>query len=231
MKFEVRAQEIIRRTADVKSFRFSRPDGFNYDPGQFMLITVPVGGDRKTKPLTVSSSPTEDFIEFTKKITSHEFSAALDELRVGDTVQIDGPYGNFTFKGERPKVGMISGGIGITPLRSMIKYCTDKGVESNILLLYGNRSEESIAFKDEFDRLEEANRNLRVVHALSRPGEGWKGRREHIDLQMIQEEVPDYAERVFYVCGPPALVTDCVNHLKALRVPAEKIRVENFPGY
>jgi len=231
MEFEAKIEEIIRRTSDVKSFRFARPKGFNYDPGQYILVTVTVNGERKTKPLTISSSPTEGFIEFTKKITEHEFSAALDRLKVGDRLYLDGPNGRFTFKGEHPKVGMISGGIGITPLRSMVKYCADRGIKSQITLLYGNRSEDSIAFKEELDRLEEANKNLRVIHTLSRPGDGWKGRRGHIDFRMIQEEVPDYSERAFYVCGPPALVTDCVDNLKALKVPAGKIKVENFLGY
>jgi len=231
MEFEATVKEIIRRTSDVKSFRFARPKGFDYDPGQYIIVNVIINGDEETKPLTISSSPTEGFIEFAKKITDHKFSMALDRLKVGGQLYLNGPNGKFTFKGEYPKVGMITGGIGVTPLRSMIKYCADKGAESNILLLYGNRSEESIAFKDEFDRLEEANRNLRVVHTLSRPGDGWKGRCGHIDSQMIQQEMPDYAERVFYVCGPPALVTDCVNDLKVLRVPTNRIRVENFPGY
>lgn len=232
MEFETKVDAIIKRTHDVKSFRFKRPEGFDYDPGQFLFITIPIGDEKQKKHFTISSSPTEkEFIEFTKKITDHEFSAALDRLTIGDKAYIDAPYGEFTFKGEHPKIGMLTGGIGITPFRSMIKYCTDKGIKSGITLLYGNRNEENIVFKEELDRLEKENPNFRVIHTLSRPSEAWKGRRGHIDLAMAGEEIPDYMERTFYVCGPPSLVTDCVNILKALKIPDDKINIENFPGY
>ena len=232
MEFETRVDEIIRRTHDVKSFRFKRPGGFEYDPGQFFFITITIEGEKSKKHFTVSSSPTEkEFIEFTKRMTDHEFSAALDKLKIGDRVQIDGPYGDFTFKGEYPMVGLMTGGIGITPLRSMIKYCTDKRIKSQVTLLYGNRNEENIVFKEELDRMEKENGNLRIVHTLSRPGAEWKGRKGHIDIQMVREEIPDFDEHVFYVCGPPSLVTDCVSVLKALGIPEGKINREDFPGY
>jgi ferredoxin-NADP reductase len=233
MEFETRVDGILRRAHDVKSFRFRRPQGFDFDPGQFLFITILIGGEKKRKHFTISSSPTEkSFIEFTKKIMEdHEFSTALNELQIGDWAYIDGPYGEFTFKGEFSTIGMITGGIGITPLRSMIKYCTDNALNSQITLLYGNRSEENITFGEELSNLEKRNKNLRIVHTLSHPSDKWNGRRGHVDLQMIKDEIPNYLERVFYVCGPPALVNDLVNALKTLGVPDGKIKTENFFGY
>ncbi len=233
MEFGTRVEEIIRRAHDVKSFRFRRPEGFDFDPGQFLFITILIGGEKKRKHFTISSSPTEkSFIEFTKKIMEdHEFSTALDKLQIGDWAYIDGPYGEFTFTGEFPKIGMITGGIGITPFMSMINYCTDNGLNAQITLLYGNRSEESIAFWEELSNLEKRNKNLRIIHTLSHPSDEWKGRRGHVDLQMIKDAIPDYGERVFYICGPPALVTDLVTALKKLGIPDEKIKTENFFGY
>lgn len=232
MRFETSVDEIISRTHDVKSFRFNRPGEFNYDPGQFIFVTILIGGEKSTKHFTISSSPTEkEFIEFTKRITEHEFSAALDKLNIGDWVQIDGPYGDFTFKGDYPRVGLITGGIGITPFRSIIKYCTDKRIKSHVTLLCGNRSEKNIVFKEELDRMEKENGNLRIIHTLSHPDEEWKGRKGHIDIQMVREEIPDYDDNVFYVCGPPSLVADCMRVLKDLRIPDDKINKEDFPGY
>ena len=232
MEFETRVNEILRRADDVKSFRFRRPQGFDFDPGQFLYITILIDGEKRSKHFSISSSPTErNFIELTKKITDHEFSTALDKLKVGDWAYIDGPYGEFTFKGEYPKIGMITGGIGITPLLSIIQYCTDTGIDSQITLLYGNRSEETIAFRKELSKLEQRNKSLKLLHILSRPSADWKGRRGHIDLQLIREELPDYMERVFYVCGPPSLVTDLVDALNTLGVPAANIKTEDFLGY
>jgi ferredoxin-NADP reductase len=232
MEFDSRVAEIIRRTADVKSFRFKRPEGFDYDPGQYMYVTILINDTKLTKHFSISSSPTEtEFIEFTKRITDHEFSVALDHFKIGDWAHIEGPEGEFIFKGEYPKVGMIAGGIGITPIRSIIKYCTDKGIESQITLLYGNRSEESIAFKDELESLARQNPNLKIVHVLSEVSDDWRGRRGRIDLPMIKEEIPDCDKRVFYICGPPSMVTSMVNALKMFKIKYEKIKTENFPGY
>jgi ferredoxin-NADP reductase len=232
MKFEAHVEDIVRRTREVKSFRFARPTAFMYDPGQWMIVTIPVNGERKTKHFTISSSPSErEFLEFTKKITTEEFSVALDMLRPGDPATIDGPYGDFTFRGEFPKVGMITGGIGITPLRSMIRYCTDTGVQSDIVLLYGNRNEESIIFREELGELVQRNPNLKLVHCLSRPDDSWKGRRGHVDREAIIEEIPEYLERAFFICGPPALVDDLAIALSSLSVPESRIRTEHFTGY
>ena len=197
-----------------------------------MFITIGADGEKKTKHFTISSSPTEgEFLEFTKKITDHEFSVALDRMRPKDPVSLDGPYGDFTFRGEYPKIGMLTGGIGITPFRSMIRYCTDRQVPSKITLLYGNRNEESIVFRRELDDIQRQDPDLTIVHTLSRPDDSWMGRRGHVDKAAIEDEIPDYEERVFFVCGPPALVTGLVDALGMLQVPSSRIKVEHFPGY
>jgi len=231
MKFKINVLGILERTKDTWSFRFSKPEGFEYLPGQYLFLSVARNGVVLTKPLSISSSPHEDFLEVTKRLTGHDFSNALAGLHAGDEVYIDGPHGNFTFRGEHPKVGMLAGGIGITPLMSMIKYCAHAGIHSNIILLYGNRSEDNIPFFEDLARLSEDNKNFKVVHTLSRAGDAWRGRRGHVDSEMIKEFIPDYRERVFYVSGPPGLVMDCAQHLRSLGVNEGRIKTENFTGY
>ncbi|MCX8182367.1 MAG: FAD-dependent oxidoreductase [Candidatus Methanomethyliaceae archaeon] len=231
MRYKATIIRVLKRAEDIRSFQFIKPRGFEFLPGQYLFVSVQKSGKALTKPLSISSSPTEDFLEVTKRLTGHEFSNAMTELRVGDEIYIDGPNGSFTFMGEYPKVGMLAGGIGITPLISMIKYCTHKQVQSSIILLYGNRSEENIPFFEELNQLAKNNKNFRVIHTLSRAGDSWKGRRGHVDSEMIKEHIPDYEERVFYVSGPPGLVKDCTQHLRSLGVNEEKIKTENFIGY
>ena len=232
MEFETKVKEILLRTHNVKSFRFPRPPSFDYKAGQFMFVTIKIGEGEERKHFTISSSPTErEFVEFTKKLTGHSFSNALDALKAGDWMKIAGPYGNFTFEGELPKIGMLSGGIGITPLRSICRYCTDMRLDTKITLLYGNRSEKDIVFRKELEEMQEQNSNLRVVFTVSEVSESWTGYAGRINAEMIVKETPDYKERTFYICGPPAMVEAMENLLKDLNIPQEKIRKENFPGY
>ena len=232
MEFETNVTNIVSRTYNVKSFRFPRPSSLNYKAGQFMFITIRSGEEEMRKHFTISSSPTEkDFIEFTKKLTGSRFSDALDALKVGDWARIEVPYGVFTFEGEFEKIGMLSGGIGITPLRSMCKYCTDMRFETKITLLYGNQLEKDIIFRREFEEMQVRNENLKVVFTVSEPNESWMGHTGRINAQMIETEIPDYMERIFYTCGPPKMVEAMDDLLKDLGVPQRQIKKENFPGY
>lgn len=232
MEFETNVKEIIQRTHDVKSFKFTRPSFFDYKAGHFMFITIKMGKEEARKPFSISSSPTEsDFIEFTKKLTGHRFSNALDTLEVGGWAKVAGPFGEFTFEGEYEKIVMLSGGVGITPLRSICRYCTDMQLYTKITLLYGNRSERDIIFRDEFKEMQQQNKNLRVVFSVDQASKSWSGYTGIIDAEMIKREIPDYIRRVFYTCGPPAMVKAMEDLLQHLNVPDGNIKAENFAGY
>jgi ferredoxin-NADP reductase len=197
-----------------------------------MMVTIKSGENMLTKPFSISSSPTEkDHIEFTKKLTGHEFSNALDGFKVGGWAEIDGPYGSFTFEGEYGKLCMLSGGVGITPLRSICKYCTDLKLDVSIVLIYGNRTEKNIIFREDLEQMQRQNKNQRVVFTLDEPGSGWSGETGVINAGIIKRNAPDYTERDFYTCGPPAMVQAMTNLLKSLTVPEKQIRTENFAGY
>jgi ferredoxin-NADP reductase len=144
---------------------------------------------------------------------------------------LKGPFGDFTFNGEHKKIGMLSGGIGITPLRSMIKYSTDKGIGTDIILLYSNRSEDDIAFNDEFERLQKRNTNIKVVNTVTRPGPSWRGVSGRIDDGMIKKYMPDYIDRIIYTSGPIKMVDSMLILLKELNAPEKQIRKEYFLGF
>lgn len=232
MKLETRLANIVPRTHDVKSFRFSRANSLSYKAGQFMFVTLKIGEQKMRKPFSISSSPTEkDYIEFTKRLTGHPFSNMLDALKVGDPVTIDAPFGNFTFEGEFERIALLSGGVGITPLRSICRFCTDVRLNTKVTLLYGNRTEADIVFRQELEQMRRQNSNLKVVFTLSEPGGNWKGYTGNIDAEMVRKEIPEYSETVFYMCGPTAMVQAMEDLLKALDVSVESIKKENFAGY
>jgi glycine betaine catabolism B len=231
MTFETIVVETIQRTPDIKSIRFEKPQGFRYLAGQYIFIYLGDGQDRMTKHFTLSSSPTEGFLEITKRLTGHPFSNALAGLNSGDKVSIKGPYGTFTFPGEYDKVGMLSGGIGITPLRSMVKYSVDQELNANITLLYSNSRETDIAFRDELEGMQRENPYIKVIETVTRPGPEWKGVTGRIDAEMIKNFMPDYIERTFYTSGPQKMVDTMVSLLRELGLPEEQIKKEYFPGY
>ena len=124
--FETEVSDVIQRTHNVKSFRFKRDESADFKAGQFFLVTIKISGQERTKHFSFSSSPTEKgYIEFTKKLTGSDFSKALDGLKTGDRAKLKMPYGSFTFEGGYKKIAFLSGGIGITPIRSICKYVVD----------------------------------------------------------------------------------------------------------
>jgi ferredoxin-NADP reductase len=223
---------IIPRTHNVISFRFPRPDALNYKAGQFLFITLKSMGKELRKHFSFSSSPTEKtHIEFTKKLTDSEFSAALKTLKKGDWARIDAPYGKFTFEGEHEKIGLLGGGIGITPFIGICKFSTDLHLDTKITLLYGNRTEADIAFRKKLEEMEEKNQNLKVVFILTEAESGWKGATGLITADMIKKEIPKYKETVFYTCGPPAMVQVMEKLIEQLGLPKAQLKREYFTGY
>lgn len=236
IEYSAEVLDVIDRVPGVKSFRFTRQESFYFKAGQWFFVHLDIGGEERKKPFSFSSSPTEEgYVEFTKKLTSSDFSQKLNCLKRGDKVKLKMPYGNLTFEGEKERIALLSGGIGITPFRSICKYATDKGIQTDIKLLYGSADPENIIFREDFDLMQKKNPLLRVVHTVTCPdasGSGWRGCLGYINETMIKEQIPDFNERVFFVCGPPGMVSCLVEMLtRSLGMPGDKIRIENFVGY
>lgn len=229
---QAKIKEIIQRTYNVKSVRVEVKDASGYKAGQFLRVWLKEG-DQFVRYLSISSSPTENgYLEFTKKLTQSDFSKLLDTLKAGDEVKIEYPFGKFTLDDPQEKAAFLSGGIGITPIRSISKYACDKKTANDIILLYANRSLKDIAFKDDFEIMQKEFPKLKVAHILSEAEAGWKGRTGHINSQLIQEEITDYKQRKFYLCGPPGMVEAMQKILlEELGVERESIVTENFQGY
>lgn len=236
IEFETNVLDVIQRTRNVKSFRFKAKDYVDFKPGQFFFVTIKIDGVERKKHFSFSNSPTEkEYVEFTKRITDSDFSKALDKLKAGDWAKLKLPYGSFIFEGEYKKIAFLSGGIGITPIRSICRYVTDIKLDTDIILLYGNDTETDIIFKDDFDSMGEMNENIHIIYTLTSPNVNknrWQGKTGYIDDKMIKEEISDYKDRIFYICGPPTMVEGLTNILKNnLDIQEHKIKTENFTGY
>jgi glycine betaine catabolism B len=231
MNFETNVIKSIQITRNIISVRLAKPAEFDFKPGQYIFIAIGSGENALRKPLSISSSPIDGFLEVTKRLTGHPFSNALSSLREGDKVRFRGPFGEFTFLGEYKKIGMLSGGIGITPLRSMIKYTSDKMLDIDIVLLCSNSHEDDIPFEEEFEDLRKKISKLNIVNTVTKPGAFWTGITGRITADMIKTHMPDYKDRVFYISGPSKMVDASLNMLRQLNIPEAQIKREFISGY
>ena len=229
----LRVKEIIQRTYNVTSVRLGLDEPVPFMAGQFMKVILGEGRDLQHY-LSISNSPTETgFVEFTKKISESAFSKRMVELKSGDLVKVQLPLGKFTLEGnERAKIAFLSGGIGITPIRSMCKYIVDKNLGTDSVLIYANRTFRDIAFHEDFDEMQKQYPKLRVCHVLSEAEPGFKRTTGRVNAEVIRIEIPDFKERKFYICGPPMMVEGMKKILMGeLLLPGENIITENFQGY
>jgi ferredoxin-NADP reductase len=208
------------------------PEDLDYVAGQYFHIRIPTAdvGTWIEHHFSFSTSPTEHDIAFTTRLTGHEFKDRIDALEPGTEVRVWGPDGAFVLRPEMRKVAFLCGGIGITCVRSNIRWIIDTGADVDVVLLYGNRDLEGAAFREELDAL--GVPNVRVVYVLSERQPGWSGPSGRIDADLVRAEVPDCADRFFFVSGP-------LNMVRGLRtmliddagMPKQRIVTERFPGY
>ncbi|HIH02298.1 MAG TPA: FAD-dependent oxidoreductase [Methanoregulaceae archaeon] len=230
-EYRTHVTDVVHQSPRAVSVRFERPPGFSYLAGQFMFIELKAGMETLTRHLTISSSPTEPFLEVTKGLTGHPFADALTALVPGDEATIRGPSGSFTLDARDEDVVFISGGIGVTPLRSMARYAADTRLLIRITLLYSARAEEEILFGEEFDELQRTNPLFSAHVTVTQPAPGWTGHVGRIDRAFVEKEVPDVRGRGFYVSGPAAMVDAMLAILREIGVPDDRVRHEYFPGY
>jgi glycine betaine catabolism B len=183
-----------------------------------------------------SNSPLESDLEFTTRLRGTEFKKALGALPFGAKVELEGPNGEFTLPDGLERVAFIAGGIGITCVRSILRWLADRQGASarapqSIVLLFANRSEDSIPFRDELEELETRLPGLRVVHVISQPKDNWPGYRGHIDQAVLSRELPQPPSWTYYVSGPPTFSQSMQKQLMASGVESGSIKVESFEGY
>ena len=223
---------VVQETHDTWTVRMAPPEGevFDYLPGQFIFLTLyRKGFAPEEHPFTISSPPSErGAIAVTPKAIG-DFTATIKDTKPGDLAAIDGPYGRFTYLGlrEHPLL-LISGGVGITPFASYLRHIRDTDAPTDVVLIDANKTEADIIFRKELDDLAAARANVRIVHVLSKPQEGWPGERGFVDEALIHRCVSDISDRIVFLCGPPRMMAAVRRALISLAVPSSRIRTEEF---
>jgi ferredoxin-NADP reductase/Na+-transporting NADH:ubiquinone oxidoreductase subunit NqrB len=220
-------------------FVFNPGTKFSYQPGQYMEWTLPhkhVDSRGNRRYFTLASSPTENNVRLGVKFYSNGSSYKKAMLDMGDGTPIVASQlgGDFTLPGDKKqKLAFIAGGIGVTPYRSMLKYLLDTNDRRSVALLYSAKTAAEIVYSDVF---EDARNKLdtNVTYCLTGPNPNLPNshyKAGSITPAMIRREVPDYAERLFYVAGPHGMVSDVKHLLQELGVSSTHIKIDFFPGY
>ena len=234
----LRIARIYPETLDVKTFRFVScdrgPIPFSYLPGQFLTLILPIEGNPIRRSYTISSSPAQGYYcEISVKREDQGLGSRYlhDVLQEGDTLDVRGPSGRFTFTGkESDSIVLIGGGVGITPVMSVTRALADMGWRGEICLIVGCSDPEHFLFGAEIERLKERNPNLHVFVAMSALKEDLAGfHRGRITKDLLLEWVPDIAARQrIHLCASPPMMNAVNQMLADLGVPSQRIVTESF---
>jgi predicted ferric reductase len=207
-----------------------RHPGFRFSPGQFAWLTMWGSPFKITgHPFSFSSSAavTDGRVEMSIRNLG-DFTSAIHKVPVGKRVYLDGPYGAFTIGNPTDLHVLIAGGIGITPMMSIIRTLADRGDRRPIILLYGSKDWESITFREDLEALK-ARLGLTTVHVLGDPPPGWTGERGFITAEMFKRHLPQpYANHEYFICGPDVMMDAIESSLKELGVPLSRYHSERY---
>jgi glycine betaine catabolism B len=226
-------EEIVK---GVKRFIFDPEEKISYKAGQFAFFDFTLEGKEYSKHFTFSNSPEKKEMELTTKIRDSEYKKALDSMEKGHEVFIRGIDGDFTLE-EGRALAFLSGGIGITPVKSMLEHAADSSIAIKAKLFYSNKKENTISYKEHLNDLKEKLQWLDVIHTLTdlsaeEEKNAWHGETGYIDASMINRYIDDPGKYIFYVSGPPSFNKSMEKILQEeVDVKKENIKTENFSGY
>jgi ferredoxin-NADP reductase len=221
---------VFEETPDIRTFRFARPDGFTFVAGQFLPVRVKADGRDHVRCYSISSSPAaRGYLEISVKRQGLVSGTLHTIARPGTTVSVRPPGGSFTYpEGDDRPLVLLAGGIGITPLLSMLRHATEAEPSRRVTLLYSAATEDAFAFKDDIRAIVRRHPQARAFFAVTQGGgspEFYAGR---IDKALVRAAVPDVTNAVAMICGPQPMIDGVRQLLASLGMPEPQIRFERF---
>jgi ferredoxin-NADP reductase len=221
---------VLDEATDIKTFRLARPQGFDFTPGQFVPVRVSVSGKPHVRCYSISSSPdSRGYFEISIRRQGLVSTTLHAALRTGSQLTIGRPAGQFVYpSGDDRPLALIAGGIGITPLLSMLRHAVSSDPTRPITLLYCARDRQAMAFLPELRVLAQRHPQIRIGITVSELAAPAPWRTGHIDESMVRQYVAHPAHTIFCVCGPQPMMDAMERLLTGEGVPADQIRSEQF---
>ena len=205
-------------------------DGMSFEAGQFAWITNESPFIFRENPFSFSSSADREdgVIGFTIKELG-DFTSTVKDLKPGDTMYVDGPYGTFSTD-EHPceRIVFIAGGIGSAPVMGMLRTLRERDCESPLIFFYGNPTWDSVIYREELAEIEK-DLDLDLIHVIEKPDDAWEGETGFITRDILQQHLPeDYQDWIFFLCGPLPMIEAVEGALHDLHVPVRHIFSEQY---
>ncbi len=235
MKKAFTVEKVVAERGNAFSLVLKAPKNarFHFQPGQFAWLTI---WDSPLKdhehPFSISSSAEEtDRLTFTIKELG-DFTSRIKTINAGQHVYVDGPFGGFSIDRHphAQEIVLIAGGIGITPMMSMLSTLADRGDQRPLTLIYANKTMEAATFLEEIETLT-TKLNLTLVHVPEIPPEGWQGESGFVNAQILDKYLPKNRTRdrvEIFICGPGPMMNAVEKALEQIGVPIGDFHSERF---
>lgn len=223
--------------SETMAFHFSKPAGFTFKAGQFADFTLikpsETDAEGDTRGFSLGAPYEEDII-FTTRMRDTAFKRNVKKMPIGTEVIFDGAYGSFTLQNNTkiPAV-FLCGGIGITPVRSIILQAAHDKTAHKIFLFYANKTPKNAAYLEELTATQKANANFKLVASMTDidGSKGWKGETGFFTKEMLKKYIGDLSLPIYYISGPATMVTSIRKTLNEAGIDDDNIRTEEFSGY
>ncbi len=231
-----RSEEIADGTM---AFQLEKPAGFFFKAGQFgdftLIDPVETDGEGNTRGFSLAGAPYEDDLMFATRMRDTAFKRVLRTLEVGTEIRLEAPYGSFTLH-NNPSIPAVflTGGIGVTPVRSIVLQAAHDHLPHKIFLFDSNRRPEDAGFLAELIELQEKNPNYTFIPTMTEmqnSARKWDGETGYITEAMIEKQVGDLTRPIYYLAGPVSMVTAMRKTLTGVGIDDDNIRTEEFSGY
>lgn len=224
---------------DTFSFYFSRPADYDFLPGQYNQVTLPIiaaDGRGSSRFFTIASSPLEkEYIMITTKIGQSDFKKKFFSLSMSEQIQFLGPTGGFILQDtDIFNHVFLASGIGITVFRSMITYVAKKKLPITITLFVAFSAPEDIIYYEQLTRIASENHNIKIIYTVTHPDksrEKWNGETGKITEALINRYVTDSIKPIYYIVGPQVMVDGTEELLERMGIEEGRIKIEEFTGY
>lgn len=239
--FMLKVVEITRETPDAITIHLEHPDKkpIPFKAGQFLTLIIPIDGKKVRRSYSLCCAPNEGsrLSVTVKRVEGGLVSNyLLDNLQVGQEMEVMEPLGNFNLVPDAEKsrqIILFGAGSGITPLMSMLRATLREEPKTKVTLLYGNRDEDSVIFKEQLQELQSANpERLQVEYIYSQPKHAcdYRGRmNQSVILKILERrQLAKPADALYYMCGPEGMMEEARKALNVLHVPADRIFRESF---